>query len=638
MLRHATQLLILLLIVSLASVTVISTMLYVSQINSQREQLSTILETISQIGSDNISKWLDERKTSVETLAQAKLIIDVTSNLKNPELSSQESLQHRLEIETHSTYVHNSWNWLEGLKISDPNTGETIFKFGDAPLANLKEQQHFIDALDGKVALSEIHSSEEPIINEFEEYEKDVPTLLISAPIYSDTGLEGVLTARANVFKIDTGVIKYVTDFHSGDAYIVDSDGVLLSRSAFPQDIVNLVERRPELELRVFDPVNQDFTKLFQNADKNQPITIVDGYNDYRGIPVIGSINSVQDTDWFFIFEIDEAEAYRDFTALQIIVGYSLSILALVVFVIASYFAKSISRPLVSLKDNAEEITKGNLDSPIKEKGSYEISKLSESMEDMRKSVKKAIKTEAELFIAAQQAEVDEQLAKQKEVFSTMITHELKTPLSTIIGYSEMLKNPKMGELNKDQETAIDEIRQSSESLEQLIENIMIAHKLEQEQLSFNIEKVSVKELLKRVYNRLLPLMSEKQIEFLSSTEEDLTTNVDKERMMEVFSNLIQNSVDFVPASGGRIEVAAKSDNSNVLFSVKDNGIGIPKEKLKNLFTKYYQVDTAMTRKHGGSGLGLVICKGIIEAFGGKIWIESEEGKGSIFYFTIPKE
>jgi len=100
---------------------------------------------------------------------------------------------------------------------------------------------------------------------------------------------------------------------------------------------------------------------------------------------------------------------------------------------------------------------------------------------------------------------------------------------------------------------------------------------------------------------------------------------------------MVQNAIDFVPMQGSRIEMSAKSDGRNVLFYVKDNGVGIPKEKIGKMFQKFYQVDTSNTRKHGGSGLGLAICKGYVEGMGGKIWLESEEGKGTTFFFTIPK-
>lgn len=112
----------------------------------------------------------------------------------------------------------------------------------------------------------------------------------------------------------------------------------------------------------------------------------------------------------------------------------------------------------------------------------------------------------------------------------------------------------------------------------------------------------------------------------------------DENRIQQVIENLIKNSVDFVPEEGGKISIETQKSNDFVTFSVRDNGIGIPKDKEKFLFNKFYQVDTSHTRKHGGTGLGLVICKGFVNGLGGKIWCESEEGKGTAFFFTIPNK
>jgi signal transduction histidine kinase len=100
---------------------------------------------------------------------------------------------------------------------------------------------------------------------------------------------------------------------------------------------------------------------------------------------------------------------------------------------------------------------------------------------------------------------------------------------------------------------------------------------------------------------------------------------------------MVKNAVDFVPDQGGEIKVGVEQDDKDYLFYVKDNGVGISIVNQKNLFKKFFQVDTSATRTHGGTGLGLVVCKGIIEGLGGKIWIDSELGKGTIFYFTVPK-
>jgi signal transduction histidine kinase len=114
----------------------------------------------------------------------------------------------------------------------------------------------------------------------------------------------------------------------------------------------------------------------------------------------------------------------------------------------------------------------------------------------------------------------------------------------------------------------------------------------------------------------------------------DKEIRCDQDRIVQVLNNLISNAIKFSP-NKSKIIVSCAADADNVIFSVRDSGSGIPKEKQGEIFTKFYQVDTRLARKAGGTGLGLVICKGIVEAHGGKIWFESEEGKGSLFSFSL---
>jgi len=111
----------------------------------------------------------------------------------------------------------------------------------------------------------------------------------------------------------------------------------------------------------------------------------------------------------------------------------------------------------------------------------------------------------------------------------------------------------------------------------------------------------------------------------------------DHERIKQVLTNLIKNAIIAVEPNKGKIDVVMEENPVAIKISVKDNGIGIPREKQKDLFKKFYQVDTTLTRERGGSGLGLAICKGIIDNHGGEITVESEEGKGAKFTFSIPK-
>ena len=220
-----------------------------------------------------------------------------------------------------------------------------------------------------------------------------------------------------------------------------------------------------------------------------------------------------------------------------------------------------------------------------------------------------------------------------------MISHELRTPLTPIIGWCQALKNPKiMGELTPKQLQSIDTIHTNAKRLQVLISDMLDAQKLDMKKMRFDRKYLDVAELMSYLTKNLQSAMEPKQIQFINSTKERLLIKSDRARLEQVLNNLILNAIDFVPKEGGTIEISAQAKGDAALFFIKDNGIGIPKHKQINLFKEFYQIDTFITRKHGGSGLGLAICKGIVEALGGKIWVESEEHKGATFYFTIPKD
>jgi signal transduction histidine kinase len=234
-------------------------------------------------------------------------------------------------------------------------------------------------------------------------------------------------------------------------------------------------------------------------------------------------------------------------------------------------------------------------------------------------------------------------LEKQKDEFASMITHELRTPLTPILGWSQVLKNPKMtgATLNPRQEEAVETIRKSAKRLEALISDMLDAQKLDMKRMRFNNSQVSADEIMKTVVSNFQDAINPKSITLIDTTDKKVAPSVsikcDKDRLIQVLSNLVANAIDFVPTDTGQIEIGFFESVDDVTFYVKDNGMGIPKAKQGHLFTKFYQADTTVTRKHGGSGLGLAICKGIVESLGGRIWVESEQGNGAAFYFTVPK-
>ena len=244
-----------------------------------------------------------------------------------------------------------------------------------------------------------------------------------------------------------------------------------------------------------------------------------------------------------------------------------------------------------------------------------------------------------EMHSAKQAITEFEKIGKLKEEFLSAITHELKTPLTPIIGFTQALLKPQlMGPLSEKQERTAHIILANATKLKQMIGDLLDVHKMDLGKMRFNSKEIEVCNLLDGIKASVDYAVKEKGITLDCRDCKRTTIVSDRTRIEQVLTNMINNAIDFVPKGTGRIEVYADMDGDFVRFAVKDNGIGIPKSKQEHLFKKFYQGDTSITRKHGGTGLGLSICKGIIQNLGGKIGCKSEEGVGSEFFFTIPAE
>jgi signal transduction histidine kinase len=234
------------------------------------------------------------------------------------------------------------------------------------------------------------------------------------------------------------------------------------------------------------------------------------------------------------------------------------------------------------------------------------------------------------------------EIEKEKEEFSAMITHELKTPLVPVIGYSELLLDETLGQLNEKQKETIRVMNSSAVSLSRLISDLLDVRKLELGKMKFEKHDVPAKQLVEQCLTALKPLAQAKGVTLTHKigheSSDTLRIMCDDKRIRQVLDNLVNNAIKFSPANVGKIEVSVKKEDirGTTLFAVKDNGTGIPKDKQLNIFQKFYQADTSLTRNAGGTGLGLAISKGIVEAHDGRIWFESEPGVGSTFYFSIP--
>ena len=318
----------------------------------------------------------------------------------------------------------------------------------------------------------------------------------------------------------------------------------------------------------------------------------------------------------------------------MVLLGFSI-IVAFGTLMGTVYISRSITKPIEKLAKNMAEFSKSN---KISEKNQVktnvrEISELNDNFKKMGEQVEKTIGVQNEYV------EKLKLMDRKKVEFSSMVSHELKTPIVPILGYVQMLqKQELLGELNDQQLEAVNEIYSSTVKLQRLVGDILTTQKLDLGKLDLNEDKLSVSELMNGIIKEFNPITTERKIQLELESIEDMYIFSDKDRINQVFSNLIKNAIDFVAADTGKVTIGARDDSEYIKFFVQDNGPGISDENQKEIFKKFYQIDTSFSRKRSGSGLGLAICKGIVEALGGKIWVRSEENVQTTFYFKIPKK
>lgn len=229
------------------------------------------------------------------------------------------------------------------------------------------------------------------------------------------------------------------------------------------------------------------------------------------------------------------------------------------------------------------------------------------------------------------------EIERMKSNFLSVVSHELKTPLHSIKGFVDIILLGKTGEITDTQKDFLQTVQDQATRLQNLINDLLEFSRLESGQVKLRLGEVSLRELTSAVCDRLLPLAEHGQVQLVNHTSDDLPpVEADQMRIEQVLSNLVDNALKFTPPMG-TVTIHAEDAGDEVLVSVSDTGIGIAASELEKIFDRFYQVQSGSTRRYRGTGLGLTICKHIVEYHQGRIWADSVEGQGSTFSFVLPK-
>jgi signal transduction histidine kinase len=272
--------------------------------------------------------------------------------------------------------------------------------------------------------------------------------------------------------------------------------------------------------------------------------------------------------------------------------------------------------------------------SDLEKKGEGRTRPLGENMMELNRARTSALKMLEELQDAKVELErVNRELKKTDETkmkFIGIASHELKTPLTAIKANIDFILSEKGGRVPENLKPYLITIQRNTNRIQMRMDQLLDLSRMKSNRLLFNREPILLSEVIGGYISEVTPV--EKRLSIQVGIPPGLLIDADRNALHDIFINLLSNAFKFT-ADGGQVSILAGPKDQSILFEIKDTGMGIPEDKIQMIFDEFYQVESG---KHGGTGLGLAIAKGLVEEHGGNIWVESQLGRGSTFYFTLP--
>jgi histidine kinase len=343
---------------------------------------------------------------------------------------------------------------------------------------------------------------------------------------------------------------------------------------------------------------------------------------------------TIKKLDFFFpdnsegsLFFVTDANSLAKFVRSSFPILFFGLILILIVTngLLTYYVSRSIIRPIRKLQKAAKQMKEGNLNNPIEVQSKDELGQLAQGFEEMRIRLKESIEKQ----IAYEE--------NRKELIAN-ISHDLKTPITTIKGYVEGIRDGVANSPEK-MERYVQTIYSKSIDLDHMIDELFLYSKLDLQRLPFNFEQLAFDDYLMDFVEELRFDLEKKMVEIHLNIEKNgnYLVMVDREHLKRVITNIVDNSLKYIDKGHKILSFHLSTLDSQILFSMKDNGPGIEEKNLPFIFERFYRADLARGTEKGGSGLGLSIARRIIEEHHGAIWAESSIGKGTTIFIKLKK-
>ena len=595
---------------------------YTGTLGYEKSVVLNSLGLVADLKKERFNLWLGERKDDVtvfsESINTSTLLNDLITLVRQgaPDGKPHDEFWTQFTIETPYELLLQRLDQIiafykayHKIQIADASTGFIIASSGGKSLGlNVSGNPSFDRALKSK---------REVVVDIQLDPTTTHPILIVSRAIFplalKDTPTETPLGVA--MFSIDTDAYLKPLLYtgtgmgETGDVVLVNRDSTILMPLKFPLPDGTIPK---PLEYKI------QARPAMMAARGEEGVTIAD---DYRGVPALSAYRHITvgpDQGWGLVVKRDQAEVFAPlwkgifYTSLVAFLGFMVAVLLI------ALTAKRISSPIDALIGTAREVEAGNFAVRAPVKASDEIGVLAATFNSMLEQIQKW------------GAEI-ESTNKELEQFAYISSHHLQEPLRKVVNFSELLVSRHEEQLDEQARRYLAYVIDGAMRMRALIEDLLVYTRLDRYEPSY--DKINLNEMIRTILSDL-----DSGIQSVNAvvTLDDLPyVAADPREIKLLFENLVSNAIKFHRNEAPHVHISAKKDNNAWIFSVRDNGPGIDPVYADQIFGIFQQLHAA--GKYLGTGIGLALCKKIVERHGGRIWVESEPGKGSVFSFTIPE-
>ena len=612
-------------------VTISTTFFFSIYYNLSKDSLNNVIKdnlgNISKNKVDYINTWISDNQNFIKLLSQSSVITN----------SSPKSIDESL-----GKYTTLSSNFYE-IIFADAK-GNINFSSINSEHINIYTRDYFTAAKQNKDYISDRLISRTT----------GDSVIVISSPIFIDNQFKGLVAGIIKVSEISKLISPHTFE-NINETFIANKRNEIISISNTTNnqaETINDIPKSPIYKKFITDAIIGNF--------------FIEEYTNHKGKQVFGSFTTLKNKNWVLVSEIEISKQMKLIKKSSVVAGIITLILTTVLMVpFVLYLTKKLTIPIKKISDMATELSSGNFSNRIYLDSNTEIGLLANSFNTMADKLQTTyLELRKKIFdLNTQKEEVNfknlklqqvievnktilnqlesknnelEEANKIKAEFLSTMTHELRTPMNSIIGYTEMILDGNDGEINDEQAKDLSIILKSSEKLLGMINDVLGLSKIEAGKMNYKFKRFNLINEISNLIEDIRVMAEFKNLDLLFDYDPDLPEIYsDADKINHILTNILSNAVKFTDEGTIKLSIGFEKEKY-VKIMVADTGIGIPESELENIFDEFKQLDGSSTRRFGGTGLGLTIAKAFAEGLGGNISVQSELNNGSVFTLTVP--